>query len=77
MAKKIKPKDLRAMSEEELKERIVTIKQELSKERALISSGTRPENPGIIRKNRREIARTLTILNEIEIKKKPEVSKSE
>ena len=76
MAKKVRVGDLRAMGEEELVERLEDLKKALAKERALISSGTRPENPGIIRKNKRDIARVLTVVNERESKKKAGVSKT-
>jgi len=55
---------LRAMSNEELKKRITELKTEIIKERATVASGARPDNPGKIRKLRREIARCLTVLKE-------------
>ena len=64
MAKKIGVRELRALSFEEIEEKAGELRAELAKERALISSGTRPENPGKIRKTRRQIARMLTIVNE-------------
>ncbi len=68
----IKGKELRGLPAEELEEKVVSLKNELSKEKTQISSGTRAENPGKIKKIRREIARTLTIINE---KKKTKASK--
>jgi large subunit ribosomal protein L29 len=56
--------ELREMSVPELEEKIVELRSQLSRERALISSGTRPENPGKIKKIRKNIARLLTVLNE-------------
>ncbi len=55
---------LRDNSIEELEGRILELKQELSKEKALISSGTRAEKPSKIRNARRGIARILTIIGE-------------
>jgi len=63
MSKKLMAK-LRSMSNEELKKRITELRSEIVKERATIASGARPDNPGKVRKLRREIARCLTILNE-------------
>lgn len=56
--------ELRGMGGEELQSRLVELKGELAKERSLVSSGTRPENPGKIRKLRRGVARLLTVLGE-------------
>ena len=57
-------KDIKGMSSAELDEKILANKQALAKERATIASGVRSENPGKIRKLRREIAKMLTALNE-------------
>jgi len=51
------------MTERELNERAIELKQDLAKERATVASGTRSEKPGKIRKLRREIARILTAMN--------------
>ena len=69
MAKKIK--EINSLSKEELTNKAVELKQELLKERATISAGTKSEKPGKIKKLRRDIARILTILSlkEKEIKK--------
>ncbi|HIH10221.1 MAG TPA: 50S ribosomal protein L29 [Candidatus Diapherotrites archaeon] len=60
--KKLVP--LRDNSAEELGGKLVGLRNELSKERAQISSGTRAEKPSKIRNTRRQIARILTIMNE-------------
>ncbi len=65
---KIKSNELREMALGELEEKIILMKNELSKEKTQISSGTRAENPGKIKKIRREIARTFTIINEKKLK---------
>jgi large subunit ribosomal protein L29 len=59
----VKTKDLQTMSKEDLTAKTVELKQELAKEKATIASGTRSENPGKIRKIRRNIARVLTVMN--------------
>ena len=57
-------KELRLLSEDALKSRIVELKKELMKYNAQVAIGTIPKNPGAIRKSKRMIARILTILNE-------------
>ncbi|MFA5126203.1 MAG: 50S ribosomal protein L29 [archaeon] len=68
----LKHQELLKMSEKELNEKAIELKQELAKERAVIASGTRSEKPGKIRKIRREIARIFTAMN---MKNKKEVRK--
>lgn len=63
MTKK-KTSALREMGQAELLEKVVLLRAEMARERAINASGTRPENPGKIRKTRRELARTLTIIAE-------------
>jgi len=58
----LKFKELEAMGKAELTEKIVELKQELAKERSTIASGTRSENPGKIKKLRRDIARLFTVI---------------
>lgn len=60
MAEKFKEK--MKLSEKELTEKAVELKQELAKERAKAASGTKSEKPGKIRTLRREIARIFTAL---------------
>jgi len=61
---KMKIEEIKALNEEEIKERIVKLKGEIAKERALIASGSRAEKPAKIRNLRKDIARMLTILNQ-------------
>ena len=64
----------------EAEEKAMQLREELAKERAVLASGTRPENPGKIRSLRRDIARILTIIKEKEKageKRKPIVKKAE
>ncbi len=58
--------ELREMGKSDLEERLLELRAGLSKEKALISSGTRAENPGKIKKMRRMIARILTVMREKE-----------
>jgi large subunit ribosomal protein L29 len=63
-----KMKELRNFSKEELLKKASEVKQELLKERATISSGTKVEKPSKIKNLRKDIARILTIINEKEVK---------
>lgn len=58
----MKAKDIQLMGKHEIEEKLVELKQELSKERATISSGTKSEHPGKIKNLRKDIARLFTIL---------------
>ena len=60
----IKKKEMKNLSNDELKEKLQELSIELSSEKAAIASGTRAENPGRVREIRKTIARILTILNQ-------------
>ncbi|WP_456471961.1 50S ribosomal protein L29 [Methanocaldococcus sp.] len=60
----IRKSELRAMSNEDLKNKLIELKRELLKERAHKMASGAPLNPGRMRELRRTIARILTILNE-------------
>lgn len=62
MSKKLS--EFRAMASEELGLKIVEMKAELAKERALIASGTKAQNPGKISITKKTIARLMTIIKE-------------
>ncbi|HZX20647.1 MAG TPA: 50S ribosomal protein L29 [archaeon] len=55
---------LRDTSIPDMEEKIVELRGILSKERAVISSGTRAEKPSKISNTRKQIARLLTLINE-------------
>jgi large subunit ribosomal protein L29 len=57
----MKAKEIMTMSPTEIEQKVIELKQELAKERASIASGTKSENPGKIKKIRRDVARLLTI----------------
>ena len=59
----MKYNDIKALATPEINAKVLELKQELAKERARISAGTRSENPGKIKKLRRDIARMFTELN--------------
>ncbi|MFH1390709.1 MAG: 50S ribosomal protein L29 [Candidatus Diapherotrites archaeon] len=58
---------LRDNSVEELEGKLVDLKNDLSKEKAMVASGTRAEKPSKIKNTRRQIARILTIVAEKKI----------
>ena len=58
----MKYKEVKDLATDEINSKVLEMKQELSKERARISSGTRSENPGKIKKLKRDIARMFTEL---------------
>ena len=64
-------KNQQPKNKEEQKNRLVELRKELMKLNSQKSSGTSPENPGNIKKLKREIARSLTFLNQQEGGKKP------
>ena len=60
----LKTKETRAMSEEDLKNRLEELKKELIKHNAQIATGTTPKNPGMVKATKKTIARILTIIKE-------------
>ncbi len=61
-----KSKQVREMDLSLLNSKLFELRTQLTKDKAIVSSGTKPENPGVIRRTRRDIARILTILKEKE-----------
>ncbi|HHN81061.1 MAG TPA: 50S ribosomal protein L29 [Methanomicrobia archaeon] len=57
--------DIRELSEEEMVNKRNELLFELARERALLATGSAPENPGRIRELKRTIARINTILNQV------------
>lgn len=58
---KMKIKDLRSMSKEDLNSKLVELRKELIKHNAQIATGTMPKSPGQIREIKKTIAKILTI----------------
>jgi len=56
--------EIRKMTPEEKKEQITKLSNDLIRERAMVSAGGAPENPGRIREIRRTIARIKTVQRE-------------
>jgi large subunit ribosomal protein L29 len=56
--------EIRDMNIDEMKAKLMELRSELARERAVIASGGSLENPGRIRELRHSIARLLTIIKE-------------
>ncbi len=67
--------EVRSMDISSMKEKVVELKGELAKEKALVAGGTRPENPGNIKSIRKGIARILTVIKEKESESKSKAKK--
>jgi large subunit ribosomal protein L29 len=59
-------KELKALSEGQLKDRLSELEMEMIKHNAQVATGSTPKSPGLIRQTKRNIARILTILHEKE-----------
>lgn len=59
----LRKSELKNMSIEDMKKKIIELSKELMKLRAQIARGTPPENPGKVRAIRKAIARLLTFIN--------------
>jgi large subunit ribosomal protein L29 len=57
-------KDLRALSDEELRRRIADVENDLLRERGVAAMGGAPPSPGRMRALRTNVARALTVLSE-------------
>ncbi len=64
----INKKELNSMNEEDLKNKLKDIRQQLIKENAQIAVGTTPKSPGQIREMKKTIARIIQILKYKEAK---------
>lgn len=58
----MKIKELKSMSEEDLKEKLGELKKELMKENAQIAAGTVPKSPGKVRTMKKTIAKITMLL---------------
>ena len=64
----LRKSDIRKMKPEDRANKLIELRAELSKQRALISAGGALENPSKARLLRRTIARLITIMKEEELK---------
>ncbi|MFP3283007.1 MAG: 50S ribosomal protein L29 [Nitrososphaeria archaeon] len=60
----LKPSELRKMDDEELRGKLLELRSELMRLRAMSERGTIGKESGVIRETRRDIARVLTVLRE-------------
>ncbi len=60
----LRAKEIRQMKQQEISDRLNSLKDSLLKERASVAMGGAPKNPGKIRSLRRQIARILTVESE-------------
>ncbi|MBS3057522.1 MAG: 50S ribosomal protein L29 [Candidatus Diapherotrites archaeon] len=60
----LKIRQIREMAVQEAEEKLLEMRADLAKEKALVASHTKQENPGKIRALRRTVAKILTIVNE-------------
>ncbi len=60
----LRMKDLRALSDEELRHRIAEAENDLLRERGVAAMGGAPPSPGRMRALRTNVARALTVLSE-------------
>ncbi len=73
----LKKSELKNLNEKQLNEKLLDLNRELIKMNAQKSTGTAPENPGLVKVVKKDIARIKTILNQkpIELKLKEETVK--
>lgn len=60
----LKAKDLRNMNNDELNEKLKSLRESLLRERSAVAMGGAPSSPGKSRSIRRQIARILTVMGE-------------
>ncbi len=65
---KLKIKEIKSMSTEDLNNRLEEIRKDLVKQNAQIATGTTPKSPGQIKQMKKTIARILTVMNSKENK---------
>ncbi len=67
MSKKMK--ELRAMNEVQLSDRLSQLRMELVKFNTQVATGTAPKSPGLIKQAKKNIARIMTIMHDLQTKK--------
>jgi len=60
----MKIKELRSISNEELKSKLIELRKELIKSNAQVATGTTPKSPGQIKQTKKMIAKILTLQEE-------------
>jgi len=62
-------KELRGMGEAQLNERLSQLRMELVKFNTQVATGTTPKSPGLIKQAKKNIARIMTLLHDLQNKK--------
>lgn len=65
----MKNKDIKSMTPEDIKKKMVEVKKELMKLNSQIASGTTPTSPGQVKQLKKTVAKLITQLNQKERKK--------
>jgi large subunit ribosomal protein L29 len=73
----LRMKELRELSEEDLRRRIADAENDLLRERGVAAMGGAPPSPGRMRALRTNVARALTVLNERAIASREGVRRTE
>ncbi|HZX45313.1 MAG TPA: 50S ribosomal protein L29 [Candidatus Nanoarchaeia archaeon] len=60
----MKAKEIRSLSKEDCKAKLLELRKELMRLNGQIASGTTPKSPGQVKQIKKNIARILTIMNE-------------
>tara|TARA_Y100000310_G_C20556192_1_gene750624 strand:- start:718 stop:1077 length:360 start_codon:yes stop_codon:yes gene_type:complete len=63
----MKMQKIRELDQGSMKEKLVTMRSDLAKEKALVASGTKSEKAGNVRNTKKTLARMLTVLREREL----------
>ena len=69
----MKIKELRSISNEELKSKLIELRKELIKSNAQVATGTTPKSPGQIKQTKKLIAKILTLQKEKQETQKKEI----
>jgi large subunit ribosomal protein L29 len=67
----LRMKELRELSEEDLRKKIADVENDLLRERGVAAMGGAPPSPGRMRALRTNVARALTVLNERALAARP------
>ena len=74
----MKTKELRSMTKEDLKSKLIELRKELIKHNAQIATGTTPKSPGQVREIKKTIAKIMIIVgNSKNEPKKAQIKKAE
>ncbi len=72
---KLKYKELKNLTPDDLKNKLLELKKELMKDNAQIARGTTPKSAGKIRTTKKDIARISTVLREKELQGPKQLTK--